>query len=135
MNRLAKGAVFALCLAAAACGDNNPEAQRKASGSIGVRFLAEATPELAAVRIDVYSGQTLVDSRTITTDVAGTTSTGDAFFVVKPGDYKVVATPLDASGKPSASCSVSSVTATVAAGRTTEVVLSIFCGAEGTGGL
>ena len=135
-NRLANGLVFALCLAAAACGnDQRPEHARNGAGSIGVRFLTQSSPELAAVRIDVYSGQALVDSRTISTNVAGTTTTGDAFFVVKPGDYKIVATPLDAAGKPSASCTVSTVTATVTAGQTTEVVLSLFCGAEGAGGL
>jgi hypothetical protein len=127
--------ILALCLMAAACGDNAPPQQRKGTGSIGVRFLAAAAQEFQAVRIDVLSGDTLVDSRTVSTDVAGTSTTGDAFFVVQPGDYKIVATPLDANGKPIAACSISTVTATVTAGQTTEVVLSIFCGADANGGL
>ena len=131
MTRNSLVAIAAVLLAA--CGDNQKPVERRESGSIGVRFLADASQEFSAVRIDVFSGQTLAATRTVTTDGAG--GNGDAFFVVPPGDYKVVATPLDANGKPSAACSVSTVTAHVVAKQTTEVVLSIFCSADATGGL
>ena len=124
-----------LSASAAACGSRPPDPAWRSSGSLGVRFLAEQTLDLSGVRLDVFNGQGLVDSRTITTNAAGSSTTGDAFFVVKPGDYKVVASPLDANGKPSASCTTTSGTAAVSAGKTTEIILSIFCSAEGTGGL
>src|SRR5690349_3326949 len=61
-------AVFALfTFMAAACGDNaRPPPPRAGTGSIGVRFLADAQ-EFGSVRIDVYAGEALVATRTITT--------------------------------------------------------------------
>ena len=59
----------------------------------------------------------------------------DAFIPVRPGTYKVVATPLRADGTPSQVCSSAESTAIVTLGATTDVVLVMICSDQGTGAI
>lgn len=69
-------------------------------------------------------------------DPGGTPLRGaDAFFTIRPGAYRVVATPLRADGLPSEDCARAEGLVTVASGRTAELVLVMVCGAAGSGAI
>jgi len=125
----------------------NEEGQTLGAGEAGIhaRLVVDEQDDIASVRIEVFSGEELVDSRDVTLGPqapfpgapleAGEVMGGDAFFVVRPGDYRAVATPLQADGSASERCSSAEGTATVPEGDTAEVVLMMFCSDSGVGGL
>jgi len=107
-------------------------------GGLHAALSATAADDLAAVRLDVARGGTIIVTRTVTPTMGGGGGSGpggDAFFTLPPGLYAVTGTPLDASGAPSRSCSSAMASATVEAGLTAEVTLTIFCQSTGSGGL
>lgn len=59
----------------------------------------------------------------------------DALFTLAPGDYRLCATPLAASGYPSEDCAPTDEVVSVSPGMTTEVVLVSQCGGDQNGGL
>ncbi len=65
---------------------------------------------------------------------SGTHAFADALFVLPAGSYRVCATPL-AEGEPSAECGATDAVTDVAAGVTTELVLTSQCGGQANGGL
>jgi hypothetical protein len=65
---------------------------------------------------------------------AGAHAGADGLFVLPPGNYRVCATPMSASG-PSQECASTEGTATVISSATTEIVLVAQCGADANGGL
>lgn len=139
MKRLAMAALCAACVAScqkAGPGGGNGFGAMKATLITGAPIAA-----LAGVRIDVLRGAAVVDTQTIalgTIVPPGTTvpqTGGDAFFLIPPGTYDVNATPIDATGKPTNACTTAHASAAVVQDKTTEIILSLFCGNVGPGGL
>ncbi len=130
---LRAGVVFACALiAGAGCNRNNsnPQNPQEETGSIRMHLTsADAGDDVVSVRVDVFRAGAPFASQTVRLE------TGDAFFTLPPGNYDVTATPLAADGAPSRVCSSASTSAVVAAGRTTEITLPMFCSNGGTGGL
>jgi hypothetical protein len=90
---------------------------------------------VASVRVDVSQGGMIVATRTVQSSAGAGVPFGDAFFVLPPGLYQVLATPFDANGAPLTTCAPAQANAQVAAGVTTEVTLTIVCDGRGNGGL
>jgi len=113
------------------------------TGSIHAALVAGQLPGVAAVRIDVLLGNVTVKSSTLPLPAAATggpmlapdasAPDVDAYFVLPPGTYTVVAQALDANGSVSTICMRTSVAAMVAASLTTEVDLRLLCGAANGG--
>ena len=123
---------------AGACGDR-PEVkgdQSEAAGTIHLSLSAGLADGIAAVRVDVLENGAIVTSRTVQASPSGTTPPlADAYFILAPGLYTVIATPLDANGARSEQCQSASTSAVVNASATTEVTLTLLCNGNGNGGI
>jgi hypothetical protein len=115
-------------------------------GTMGMSLQVNTSDDVSKVRIDVWDeSNQLVDTETVTLEKlqavpglsprAGDHMGGDAYFVVYPGNYKAVATPLQANDAASSKCAPAQTNAKVVAGETTEVVLVMQCQEPSTGGL
>jgi hypothetical protein len=106
-------------------------------GTVSARLSASAAG-IASVAIGVVQNNQLVASRTLT-GALGDPDAGfplaDAFFVLAPGTYTVLATAIGADGKPLDGCQEASQGVQVASGLTTEVVLTLLCQGRANGGL
>ncbi|MEL6544602.1 MAG: hypothetical protein AAFQ82_08240 [Myxococcota bacterium] len=135
--------IFSIALAGAlamgvGCSDERSTLVAQAPGEVRTSLFT-ADPSIGGAEIEVLEGDNVVDRRTIEIGLlpmpSGDVMGGDAFFTMNPGLYTVRATALDDTGEPAQNCSVASTPARVNAGTTTEVVLSILCSQEGSGGL
>ena len=110
-------------------------------GVLRAALVSDIGDDVAAIRIEVFEGAELVDSKTVRvpSDAARVREDnwrGDAFFVVRPGTYRVVATPLTEDGDRSEVCARATQNdVVVRATETTEIELLMVCGDEGTGAL
>jgi hypothetical protein len=111
-----------------------------ALGTMQARLVTTGETPVAAVRVEVQQGGRVVETRDLTVgsiSLPGMTPRrgGDAYFALVPGAYVASATALDEAGAPIAACIRATASARVVAGQTSEVMLAIFCGTAGTGGL
>src|SRR5438105_187679 len=117
MNTIRHWGAALLALTACACSssERGPE-DYDSSGSIAARLIADVGDDIASIRVDVMQQGKVVESQNVklglitlpgslsdASDAAppSTQSGGDALFVLRPGAYQVIATPLDAQGKAS----------------------------------
>jgi hypothetical protein len=123
------------------------------TGTLAAVLPAGLAGDVGLVRIDVSQNGKLVASQSVSATSLGTSLSGaaggpapravdggtaplgDAFFVLAPGMYTVVATPLTAAGGPSQLCVPATTQAQVEPSLTTEVTLVILCQSPGNGGL
>lgn len=142
----ARALVLPLLVALAAVGcspTEDPAADVTAAGSLKANLvIPEGDDDVASVRLEVFDADgTVVESHTVEPGdqpVPGTDAVrrgGDVLMTLRPGDYRAVATPLDADGGPSQRCGRAAADVNVQRGRTTEIVLAMQCGDGGTGGL
>lgn len=132
-----------LLAAATACEPSSPGAdEATATGRIAARLVLDEADDVASVRVDVYDADgNRVESARIEPGpqpIPGTDRVGrggDVLMTLRPGDYRVVATPLDADGAPSGVCARAAADATVERARTTEIILALMCDDGGSGGL
>ena len=96
-----------------ACGKGNGPSLSGDEGVVRATFLTSVPdPDVSAIRIDVSAGGAVVQTQTITPSLivppgaATQQEGGDAYFVLAAGDYHITATPLDANGKTSSTCTV-----------------------------
>jgi hypothetical protein len=141
---LAAALIVALSAAALALtGCNGEKGDDPSLGKVAVKLTAASFDDVAAVKIEVFAGATLVASQTtpVSRPDGGASDGGvqgpdtDSFFVLRPGSYHVVATPLMADGSPSKECGRAESDAVVTTGLTTEITLIMICGDANTGGL
>ncbi len=130
-----------LGIGAAAC-YSAPSSESSAEHPQGMRALivVNDSDPLHAIRVDVFQNQTLAETKTVelgplTFPGQAPRRGGDAFFLLKPHDYRVVVTALDGQKMESRVCGSASTMASVVAGQTTEVMLTILCQDTGSGGL
>ena len=115
----------------------------KTQGTLRARLVSSASADVQSLRMDILQGTTLTASKTVALlpnqpfpgSDGGTNPGADAFFVVSPGDYRVVVTPLQATGAVSQACASAESTASVTLGQTTELVLVMVCNGGGNGGI
>ena len=134
------GLVFVLWASLVGCGSpggGSSATQGDELGSMRASFAASVfVGDVAAVRVDVLQNGDVVASQTVQAPPPGAAvQVMDAFFVLPVGTYQVLVTPLDTSGNRSKTCGSAAATAVVTLGKTTEVTLSLFCEAAGSGGL
>jgi hypothetical protein len=121
-------------------GKNNSSAIQTTDGSLTAHLvIGEAQEEIHSVLIEVLKNGHVVDSATVVAQEiqlpgANEPSKGaDAFFTLLPGVYETRATPLGLDGTKVADCDAASSTATVFAGETTELVLTMTCHSDAGG--
>lgn len=135
--------LLSTAVGASGCGrDKTSGADEDQTGSIRVSLTVGAAEGIGAVRFDVSQSGKIVSTSTVEIGAgspdgsAGDGAAGplaDAFFVLPPGEYGIVVTPLDNEGKPNATCAPAMGKATVIAGATQEITLVLQCnhGANG----
>lgn len=145
-SRVARGTVL-LSLLLAACtqgtkdgSGSNPDPTRY--GVARLSIIASTLDDVRSIRFDIFSGNQLAETRTVALqeqqalpDGGVAVSGADALIVLRPGTYRAVATPLQASGEASAVCARAESTATVNLGKTTDVVLVMICSDQGSGAI
>jgi len=131
-------AAVAALIFGSSCGRGG-ESPGAGSGPVGtIRASLSAGAGVAAVQVGVSQNGALVASQTTTAgtiDAGVGSPLGDVYFVLLPGTYQILATPLDADGNIMKSCTPAQTSAEVAADATTEVILTLVCGGQKTGGL
>jgi hypothetical protein len=114
------------------------------TGRIRVSLNIAAAEGIGAVRFDVSQNGMVVASSTVPIAAGspdGSAGDGaadplaDAFFVLAPGAYDVVVTPLDNEGQPNRTCAPATGKVTVIAGATQEITLTLRCNHGANGGL
>jgi hypothetical protein len=107
-----------------------------ASGTIDIALAGAFPPDVTGVRIDVQGTSGVVASKTVAVDTTGgqVGPPADAFFVLPPGTYTVIVTPV-AGRAPARDCSQNSATAVVTASITTEITVPLICKGPQSGGL
>src|SRR6516165_121252 len=97
-DRLSRSSAWALAalLFAAGCSSGFKPGGGQAEGVGMIHAALSGLPDgIASVRVDVLSNGITVTSKTVPTAAAGSPPPlADAFFVLAPGMYTVVATPL-----------------------------------------
>jgi hypothetical protein len=128
---------LAALLFAAGCSSGFKPGGGQAEGVGMIHAALSGLPDgIASVRVDVLSNGITVTSKTVPTAAAGSPPPlADAFFVLAPGMYTVVATPLDAGGKALDQCQPAMTSAIVSPSITTEVILVLHCAGTPNGGL
>jgi len=137
--------LFAALLIAALAGACDPGAAPPVpddTASFRARLVSDVDPaDVAAIRVEVFHEGERVERRDVPLveqPIPGEDATrygGDAYFTLRPGDYLAAATPLAPDGEPAPGCARAEAAATVRRGETTEVVLIMVCGDDGSGGL
>ncbi len=142
MSRHLTALVGALLFFTACTGDDARRAPI-VTGELSLNLVAPEELGIEGVRLRVYRGAELVEqhevpiaeARPLPDGAESPRFVGDIFMTLRPGDYRAVATPLDADGAAHADCAEASADAEVFEGETTEIMLTMLCGNEGTGGL
>ena len=130
---------WAVCaLALFACDDQAVEAT--APVEYGQMRSAIAGAGVAAARVDIFSGEVVVESHRLTMESIALPGeperpVGDVYTALPPGAYRVQATALNEDGDARRDCSQASANANVVGGETVEVRLTLVCGGDETGGL
>lgn len=112
-----------------------------ALGSVHTALVLPGEDDVAQLELQVFRGRVRVATHRIEPGpqpIPGTDRIargGDVLMTLAPGDYRLVARPLTAEGKPSRSCKTGRAEATVRAGETTELVLPMICEATPAGAL
>ncbi len=136
-----KGRIALGAIALMACDPTTSTDESPATGTLEANLRLPDDVSIGGIRLDVYDGALVVESRTLTPErqpIPGTgdvTMGGDVLMALPPGTYRAVATALDDRGEPSEMCRPASAEAEVRAGATNEIVLLVPCTSDGTGGL
>ena len=138
-----------LVSASTACSGGGAPSPEGGLGSLRAAVeVSEVEHDVTAVRFDVVTvedecGATPLASETVTLEGealpsslagAGTHAFGDGLFVLPAGSYRVCGTPLAGEG-PSSECGPADAVADVAAGTTSDVVLTSQCESAQNGGI
>jgi len=134
------GRHLVLCAALAGlgvgCGKSGGQPGGGPTGSIHAALSADAADDIGSVRLDVQLLGMTVTSRTLSAGASPAPGIfGDAFFVLPPGLYTVVATPFGPDGEQSRDCASASATGRVSSGLTDEITLTLECRGVPNGGL
>ena len=111
------------------------------TGSLSASLVAGELADVASIRLEVFRDRERVEVHDVVPgpqrdpETGAVRQGGDVLMALRPDTYRAVATPLGDDGEPSASCARAEAEAVVEAERTTEIVLVMPCGDEGTGGL
>jgi len=111
------------------------------TGSLSASLVAAEPAGVTSVRLEVFRGRERVEVHEVVPgpqrdpETGQTRRGGDVLMTLRPDRYRAVATPLREDGAPSEICARAEAEAEVVAEQTTEIVLVMPCGDEGTGGL
>ncbi|MHC4837355.1 MAG: S8 family peptidase [Planctomycetota bacterium] len=148
LNRMRRAALVGALGLSAGVGGCAPEPVETPAayetGSLRARMVSTIEDDVASIRLDVFEGRERIAQRRVTpgdqrmpgqNGEGAIMQGGDVLLALRPGTYRAVATPIGPDGQPSEICGAAEATADVAAGRTSEIVLRMPCGDEGTGAL
>ena len=130
-----------LALGLFACDEPADGSPPPATGTLSASLVQAELADVAAIRLEVYEGRRVVETHEVVPGDQRNPETGevrqggDVLMTLRPGRYRAVATPLGEDGEPSEVCARAESDADVEPERTTEIVLVMPCGDEGTGGL
>ncbi len=111
------------------------------TGSLSASLVAGELADVASIRLEVFRGRERVEVHDVVPgpqrnpETGATRQGGDVLMTLRPDAYRAVATPLGEDGEPSEVCARAEANAVVEAARTTEIILVMPCGDDGTGGL
>ena len=133
---------LALLVALGACVPKGANPDPAHLGVASFRLISATNDDVASIRVQLFQGVQLVESRTAPLlagqhlpDGGAGSFGADALIPVRPGVYRVVASPLRADGTPSEICSTAEGGATVVVGQTVDLVLVMVCSDQGTGAI
>jgi len=116
---------------AAGCGQDTASGE-DAAPSGRLALASAAADGVAGFQFDVRRGD---NGMLVTSRFVASGPTANTFFVLRPGDYALAATPMSSPEMRAPGCAFAIANATIVSGQTTEVMMVVPCEGAGRGGL